>query len=444
MKNSLIKKLGIGVLTASALLGINSQNANAQKRKFPENNDHGAKFYQYKEDSNWSLEEKVFYNNETGKQERFYMNHIDADKYQGDLDFAALDFNKTIPKMNLQTKEISELTSKEGMYVYFPEKLANGQLANSIKVTNSHIAGWCENQIRAKAGVQKGVNYISIDDIKNLFPEQGRLRLGNEEDFIVLTVPKDLQKKGKTNHYLIPVDNKHEVGFDPETKKIILYGSIYRGVLENAPATFKAESSIGSDLGRDESYKEPAQNEKKSKAKKSNAKKGAAYLIFGANTNFGENINDKFWEGNLGIQYGPVALVGSYGQAKDERIKEITTPASQITGRYGFGTEDNVNTKVFGLGAELHLFSNKKVSPFIGGGINNWNYTTEVREQLLDANKNIIKSNFNSKAKSELSYKGIAGLNFKAGEKSKLGIQAGYDTKAKGFAGFRYSLKLGK
>jgi len=434
MKNSLVKKLGMGVLGTGILLGANSLDADAQKKKFPENHDHGAAFFKTKGNSEYSLEEKVFYNEITKKDERFYVQHIDKEEYSDDLDIASLDFYKTIPRSNLKTGEVSKLTSEEGMYLYFPEKLSNGQLANKIVIENLHIGDWCDYQIRDKAGVAKGTNYVSITDVANLFPEHQRLRLGDWREFINLTVAKDGQLEGKTNHYLIPVDEEHEVGYNPINKKVIIYGKVFRGSLKKGPVAVDVKTSIGTELGRDETFQE--KEVEKEEVASTPTKKKDLYLIFGA------NANEEFAEGQFGIQYGPIALVANYGQGKDEIIKEITTDVSPSTGRYGFGTEYNKDLRVIGGALELHPLSNKTVSPFVGAGANKWDYTTEVTEEIRNAQDNVVKENFNSKANSEVSYKAYGGVNFKVGEKLKVGVQAGHDSKAKFNGGVRFTKKF--
>jgi len=204
-------------------------------------------------------------------------------------------------------------------------------------------------------------------------------------------------------------------------------------------------TGLVSKLGENDSFAEVIEEAGKREAKIKEKLKGPRdsiskkkkdlYLIFGAGG------NNKFMEGDFGLQYGPVAIGVNGGKGKDKRVKEITTEPSP-RGIYGYGTEDNTNLKVLGLSAELHLLHNKKISPFVGGGINKWDYITEISEQLRNT-KDIIKQNTNSVAKSETSYKGYGGINFNLG-KSKIGLQAGHDSKAKFFAGARYSLRLGK
>ena len=431
-----VKKLVLPVAATAILSTVAIQDVDAQrKQKFPENHDNGAVFFNSKGNSEYNLEEKIFYNQVTGKDERFYMQYIDKEKYTDDLDIVALDFYKTIPKMNLKTGKVSELTSKDGMYIYFPEKLENGKLANSIVIDNLHIGDWCEDQIRDRAGVTKGINYISISDLKNLLPEHERLKTGDGRDFIVLTVAKERQVEGKTNHYLVEVDDKHEVGFNPVTKKPIIYGSIYRGNLEKGPVAVDAQLGMGGELGRDESFKE--QEEPTEEKETSTPKKKDLYVIFGA------NANDKFFEGQVGVQYGPFALVGNLGKAKDEIVLDGQTDPS-INGRYAKIKEENVDMSVAGISAELHPFSNKKISPFIGAGINNWKYTEKKLITMFGRNNQELGSDSESNAISENSYKAYAGLDAKFGNKSGLGIQAGYDSRTKFFGGVRYSLKLGK
>ncbi len=156
----------------------------------------------------------------------------------------------------------------------------------------------------------------------------------------------------------------------------------------------------------------------------------------------GINANDKFLEGNLGLGYGPVTFIANYGNAKNERINEIKTDPFPKTGRYGYGTKDNLNVRVVGISAELHPFFNKTVSPFIGAGINKWDYDEKTIEQIRGPNDGIIKENSNSISKRETSYKGNLGTNVNLGKNSKLGVNIGYDTKAKFNGGVRFTHKF--
>ncbi len=151
--------------------------------------------------------------------------------------------------------------------------------------------------------------------------------------------------------------------------------------------------------------------------------------------------NDKFLEGQFGVQYGPVAALLNYGHSKDENILNAVTDPS-INGRYAEMKENNTDMRFLGVAGELHAFSNKKISPFIGGGINTWNYTTEKKLNIMKGDQ-VLKSNTDSKTNSKNSWKTYGGLDVNI-KNSKLGLQIGYDSKAKFFAGTRYSLKLGK
>lgn len=438
VKNTLagLAMTGLGLIVAS-------QDVDAQKTKFPENQDHGAAFYKGKTNSVYSLEEKVFYNAITGKEERFYMQYVDKNKYANDLDIVALDFYKTIPKMNLQTGKVGELRSEDGSYYFTPEKLADGKEANSIVIEDLHIADWCDDQIRERAGVEKGINYISITDMEKLLPEQERLRLGDNRKFIVLTVPKELQTKGKTNYYLVPVDAEHEIGFNPVTKKLTLYGKVYRGNLDETPVKVDTKtgvaSPIGTNLNRDESFQESKSDSAEVKQPKEK-KPSKLSLIVG-----GEGDGNAFWTGELGVQYGPIAIVGDMGKGANEYFaKDITTTASPITGRYGHGRTDITDVKVKGAKAEVHILNDKAISPFAAFGLNNYNYNVKDTEEILDANGNIVKQNVNTRTDSENSMQGVVGTNIRLGKngKTKLRVEAGYDTKAKFFGGAGFSFSL--
>ncbi len=133
-------------------------------------------------------------------------------------------------------------------------------------------------------------------------------------------------------------------------------------------------------------------------------------------------------------------MVGNLGRAKDENVKDFKT-ANFPDGTYGYGKEDNLNINVKGIAFEIHPLYNKRISPFAGVGINNWNYNTNELAQIKAPNGDVLSSNFDIQSNSENSWKVYGGTNL--GRNSKLGILAGYDSKSKGFAGARYSVKFG-
>ena len=376
-----VKKLVLPVAATAILSTVAIQDVDAQrKQKFPENHDNGAEFYQGKGNSEYSLEEKIFYNQVTGKDERFYMQYIDKEKYADDLDIAALDFYKTIPKMNLKTGEVSELTSEDGMYIYFPEKLENGKLANSIVIDNLHIGDWCEDQIRDRAGVTKGINYISISDLKNLLPEHERLKTGDGRDFIVLTVAKENQVEGKTNHYLVEVDDKHEGGFNPVTKKPIIYGSIYRGNLEKGPVTVDAQpGNMAGELGIDETFKEQEAEETKEEDKKEPSK-----LVKQLGIEVGAGTNKEVTAGIFGnVPVTPwlrAEAFGNYSVVKGEsyipKEPEIISESEQsLIGPGTYKTRVDETTTSFSdkgiaeAGVGITFIPNKKIEFPLAAGI---------------------------------------------------------------------------
>ena len=451
--NDKLKSVG-KTLSGLALIGagylISSQDAYAQIKSEYKNHDKGAKFGAYSTKTEDIIEEKVFYNPATKKEERFYIQHLDKDlknKYKNDLNIAAFPFYNTMPLAGMGSGNMSHFVS-DSIFLYHPiaEK--------SLEITGSHVPDLCDDQIRELAGATKGMNYISTSYVKDFFKKLKKdivLELENGEAYLTLPLSKDKQIKGKTNHLLIPLDDEHLWGVDPKTKMLWAFGIIYEGLPEEGSAMISGNTGLvskleASKLGEKDNLvaaiQEAERKESKTSEKDSTNTKKNLYLILGAEG------NKEFLGGDLGVQYGPFALVGNYGKAKDENIKTITTPASPSTGRYGFGTEDNTDINVKGLAFEFHPFynkrisHNKRISPFVGGGANNWNYTTEITEQIKDANDNVIKQKINSATNSENSWKAYGGINF--GRNSKFGVLAGYDSKSKLYAGARYSIKLGK
>jgi len=468
MKNSLVKKLGIGVTATGIVLGANSLDAGAQNKSDYKKIDKGAEFTQYKAMSDDIIEEKAIYNPAKNEDERFYIQHLDfkeRKRYDEDLDIAAMPSEeaKAHPMMGLESSDADYILTDE-MYHFLPI-----EDMNRVVIEGTHVKNMCDNQailiangidptnmenaeVNKKAKELRGDNYIftsSVKDYMESFTGNKILELGNGEKYVVLPLPEDQQVEGKTNFILMEMNDKNHWSYEKDEKdeknlNIVMYGKYFRGNLEKeedgtpASSVIDTKSGLVARLTKNDSTNniDNAQKTIDKNRKNKGDKKGNLYLIFGANG------NDKFIEGQLGVQKGAIALVANYGLGKDERVKEITTATSPNTGRYGYGTEDNTNLKVLGVSAELHGFSNRKISPFIGGGINKWDYTTEISEQIKNTNGNVLKTIFNSKANSELSYKGKAGINFKIGEKSKLGVQAGYDTKAEFSGGVRFTRKF--
>jgi len=470
MKNSLVNKIRIGVTAGGILVGANSLDANAQNKSEYKKLDTGAEFTQYKAMSDDVLEEKAIYNPAKNEDERFYIQHLDfkeRKKYDEDLDIAAMPSEeaKAHPMMGLESSDADYILTDE-MYHFLPV-----ENMNKVVIEGTRVRNMCDNQailiangidptnmanaeVNKKAKELRGDNYIftsSVKDYMESFTGNKILELGNGEKYVVLPLPEDQQVEGKTNFILMEMNDKNHWSYEKDEKdeknlNIVMYGKYFRGNLEKeedgtpASGVIDTKSGLVARLTKSDSTNnvDNAQKTIDKSRKNKERKKGNLYLIFGANT----SPDFKFVEGQFGIQKGPIALVANYGLGKDERVKEITTATSPNTGRYGYGTEDNTNLKVLGVSAELHGFSNRKISPFIGGGINKWDYTTEISEQIKTADNSIIKQNTNSKTNSELSYKGKAGINFKIGEKSKLGVQAGYDTKAEFSGGVRFTRKF--
>jgi hypothetical protein len=162
------------------------------------------------------------------------------------------------------------------------------------------------------------------------------------------------------------------------------------------------------------------------------------YVIGGING----NLNSI--EGKFGIAYGPLAFLGSYGRRADERVSEITTTSSPLTGRYGYGTEDNKNISNSGLALEYVLQSNGKIATFVGAGANFWKYDREITEEIRNSEDETLVSNTNSVVGSDISGKFYGGVRFPVGKRKNndVGVFLGYDTKNKFFLGADYVFKL--
>ena len=367
--------------------------------------------------------------------------------------------------LDAYTKGFLEVSSKEP-YQWVKAKDAEGNYLNviplSLKINPKtgkpeiYAEILCDEQMLKRDGItDKNASYIAKENLeeilKQLTNNLSTLNLNRRINEQTIRTNYYFPAASDSTVYLIPnIEGNTKFRILPATKNkngtlsrirqvaIVSPLGVYEKTKTNGEVIINSVPTSSVSGTAVDAYAEPIQvGEPQDSTKTKTPKEMALYGILGA------NANNKFIEGQLGIQYGPVALVGNYGKGKDERVKEITTPASPSTGRYGYGIEDNLDVKLIGLAAELHPLHNKKVSPFIAGGINKWDYTTEISEEIRDANNNVVKQNKNSATNSEISYKGSAGLNFNL-KNSKVGLQAGYDNKAKFFAGARYSLKLGR
>ncbi len=435
-----VRQLGKKVLpVAGTILTLATiQDADAQKRKFPVTQDKNAYFYVNDKKSQYSVEPKKIYG------DLFYMHYREPESEDALITnsgkgLAGLALEKTIPVYNLNSKDIVEMRSK-GEYIYRKVKLSNGEYANEIAV-NIDTSNLSNDQILEKFGIPKGdENAIYQIPMERIIPNLEILSLEDGTKLIPLEISEEFQTESKTDHYFVQITDSTLGGFNLETNKLELYAPIYRGFLKEGEVVIKRAQTDAVKSGKtSETRIITASDETKTS-------KADCYLIFGVEVNKDlEFKEDKISgvQGILGIQYGPVAIVGNLGNAKDEIVKEKTSEPSPRTGRYGYGTEDNKDISVMGISAELHPFHNKKVSPFIIGGINKWNYITETVDEIRDANDNVVESKSNSKPNSARSYKIGAGINFKV-NKSQLGVRAGYDNKAQFYAGATYSLRLGR
>ncbi len=417
---NLLQKLGVGLVGAGMISALNSTPAHSQEL-YPKDSDHGAKFFLDKGHSNYSLEEKVIF----GK--RFYF-HYRENARPDELDIAALDIHDVEIILNADTKKPEELKANKE-YIFKKIKSSNGEYFSKLKLPTSgenkvRIAGWCDVQMK-KGFSPDNPGYTTTKSINDLVPGLRVFKLGDGREFYYPHVSEaQTGKEGETDFYLIPKENAQLV-LDYKDKSVSIVGDIYRGILSAS----KIEAANGK-AGLSNLKTKSTQGQNKTSGK------GTFYLILGANANLA------FGEGDLGFQYGPVAFVGNLGKAGDEDVASLETSPSS-TGRYGTGNKKNTNILLIGISGELHPFYNKKVSPFIGGGLEHWTSNINVDEDIRDANNNIIAQNVQSKPNKEDSWRAYGGLNFKT-NKSKFGIQAGYSSKQKFFAGVRYSIKLGK
>lgn len=455
MKNSLVNKIVDGakeigkkvILPLTFVAGsyiASGQTADAQRKDFPKNMDYGASFSDVKEYAsqfNGAVEEKVFYNKHTGKTERYYIVDVDKSKYKDDLDIGGLEFYSTTPLANAATGKMT-LKADSGMYFFRPAKTEDGKILNHLSISDSHIADWCENQIREKAGASEGTNYISISDVRNLFanlPGNPILHLGNGLDLLVMTVPKNkLDRRGKMNQYFVPLDKNHEIGFNPQTKEMEVYGPVFLPAREEKkegkvePVSVEVGGLAASNAEHDSTYTQ-TETEGKQKA----PRESTLYLIGGFNTTPDFNL----MQGEAGVQFGHIGLVGNFGKMRDETTEYTTDPSPN--GVSFSNTESKKNITLKGIGVEAHPFlKSKRLAPFVGVALNNWDYTLDKRISTIKDGKT-IKTNPSSEVISESSLNTYVGLEAKF-KNSKLGLKAGHDNKTGFNGGVRYSIRLAR
>ena len=471
---NLLQKLGIGILGGSLVFGA-AQKADAQQIYSYNNHNKGAVIEKDKirVKNGEDLEVKMlqgrgqYFQNIPLFIEDFPKNPKnilpeDLDNtFQDTLGLVSFYRNTAQYDLDAYTKGFLKVSSKEP-YIWVRAKDKSGKDLNviplSLKINPKtgkpeiYSEVLCDNQLNKKNGItDKNASYIARENLEEILKQ-----LTNNLHTIDLNRNINGQKI-RTNFYfpaasdstvyLIPniaeytklrilPARKNKNGVTSRIRQVAIVSplGVYEQVrtkgevnISNVPT-----SSISGTVVNP--YHESFRKEKK-EIKQNSAK---SYFILGA------NANQTFAEGNLGIQYGPIALVGNYGQAKDEVILQGTTSPSPVTGRYAKIKEWNDNIKLIGISTELHAFSNKNISPFVGGGVEKWDYTKNKAIKTFGKSGQPLGSTSESKLNSENSWRTYGGFNFKAGKNSKLGVQAGYSQKQKFFAGVRYSIKLGK
>jgi hypothetical protein len=255
----------VGKVVAPVVVGgiLSTSNVDAQSYKSAyENHDLGAKFRKYEVTSNDVLEEKVFYNPVTKKDDRFYINYLDKDgkkTYEDDLDIAGFSFEESNPMIQLGSSEV-EYISSSGIYHYRKVKEFD-----QFVMDETHVGNRCPDQIillangidptkmtpldaKKKADLlrSRGQNYISqsrVSDYDDSMPLTSVLKLGNGEEYFVYPLNEKQQEEGKTNHILIPLTNENYWTYDPKTKDIIIQGTFYRGI-RDSNASIMTENGI--------------------------------------------------------------------------------------------------------------------------------------------------------------------------------------------------------
>ena len=312
----------------------------------------------------------------------------------------------------------------------------------------------CNEQDMKKKGTNKNESYISREPLeeilKQLTDNLSTMNLNRTINGQLITSNFYFPAATESTEYLIPnVQGNTKLRILPATKNedgttsrirqvaIVSPLGVYEKVktdgeviIGNVPISSVSGTADGAYA---ESIQTGTQEEKEASTPK--AKKDL-YLIFGA------NANDKFVEGQAGIQYGGLALVANAGKGVNEIVTNVQTDPSTITGRYALMNEENTDVNVKGIAAEIHPFHKSNISPFVGVGLNKWDYTKNKSIKMFGRSGQQLGSDSESKTNSENSYKANAGVNIKAGKNSKLGVQVNYDSKAKLSGGVRYSRKF--
>jgi len=140
----------------------------------------------------------------------------------------------------------------------------------------------------------------------------------------------------------------------------------------------------------------------------------------------------------IGIGYGPLSLLANYSNSKDRIVEELEVPLSN--GRKGVGTVKDLGFNSLGIGLEADV--NKIL--FLGAGINFWNYTTSIVEEIVSPNGDVLKSNTDSRPEKKTSGRFYGGLHIPVSKALDIRVMGGYDTEKGGWGGIGGRFKLGK
>jgi len=180
------------------------------------------------------------------------------------------------------------------------------------------------------------------------------------------------------------------------------------------------------DNGRDKEQKDKPnkKHERKEFADKPEKKHPELKLIAGGT--FGLS-NNGFKGAQLGLQYGPVALLMNYSQAGDENILNVNDSLS--AGRTGNRIEKNTEFQSIGFSAEAHLGHF-----FVGRGPGYWFFNDDRKLRIVSPQGETLKAKRELNSKNQWSTRFYGGLDVVNG-KSGFRVYGGKDDRKGGFIG---------
>ncbi len=462
--NSVKKVILPVIVTGSLLYSGCATSHNAQKPNYPKDHNYGATIQSDTIRVNGALERKVTHG--SGK----YFQNIPLtvegkkakeltieDMFGEELGLASSYFNTAMFDWDAYSKKPLKLSADQDNTFYWT--LAKDKDGNQITMVPLEMTGdlgifaeiLCNQQAAKADGItDKNPNYIRTEHTQDILSKPlqtitlKRIINGKEveHDFYFPLIASKNRDSTEMEHYLIPVIEDYTrlraLPAEGNTRKrqlAIISPWVYKAGLDKEKELVITETEGSATDAFAEDIKLP--ETKTEKIDSTAAKENNWYVMFGVN---GSN---KSIAGQLGFQYGPVAVVGSVGKGFDETIMDVQTdPLSH--GIYTLMNEENTNVTNTAIRAELHPFHKRKVSPYTGFEVNNSNYSVrkqiDIMKDIANSDDEQLSSKTSSRIDSKVSYSIPVGVNFRTGERSQIGAEINYNLTTEDISGgFRYT-----